>query len=89
MFDLAHGQHLAQHFGDFYRSSTYQYRASGVHQLFDFFDYGFIFFTFRLVDAVVHIFTGNRAVGRDHYHIQFVDVPEFAGFRFGCTGHTG
>ena len=41
------------------------------------------------LDEMVKLYEEGRAVGRDHYHIQFVDVPEFAGFRFGCTGHTG
>ena len=88
VLNLAHSQHLAQHFGDFYRCSTHQDRASGLYQLFDFFDDCFIFLAFRLVNAVVHIFTGNGAVGRNHHYIQFVDVPKFACFRFGSTGHT-
>ena len=88
VLDLAHGQHLAQHFGDFYGCGTHQDRASGLYQLFDFFDDCFIFLAFRLVNAVVHVFTGDGAVGGDHHYIQFVDVPEFACFRFGSTGHT-
>ena len=59
-----------------------------MNQLFNLFDYGFIFFTFRLVNAVIHILTGYRAVGRNHYYIQFVDVPQLTGFCFGRTGHT-
>ena len=31
VFDLTHGKHFAQHFGDFYRSRTYQYRTSCLH----------------------------------------------------------
>ena len=89
VFDLAHGKHLAQHFRNFYGSGTYQYRASGLNQLLDLFDNGFVFFAFGFVNAVIHIFTGDRTVGGDYHHIQFVDVPKFACFRFGSTGHTG
>ncbi|CCX77477.1 uncharacterized protein BN560_01858 [Parabacteroides johnsonii CAG:246] len=88
MFDLTHGKHTTQQFGDFDGCRTYQYRASCFGQLDDLFDYGVVFFTLRLVDAVVHIVTGDRAVGRDYDNIQFIDVPEFAGFRFSRTGHT-
>ena len=88
VFDLAHGQHLAQHLGDFYRSSTHQYRASCLYQLFYFFDYGFILFAFCFVNAVIHVFAGNRSIGRNHDYIQFVNVPQLTGFCFGRTGHT-
>jgi len=89
VLDMAHSQHLAQHFGDFNRSSTHQDRTSGCHHFLNLFDNGFIFFAFGLVNAVVHIVAGNGAVGRDNDYIQFVDVPKFACFRFGSTGHTG
>ena len=89
VLDLTHGKHFAQHFGDFYRSRTHQYRTSCLYQFFDFFDNGFILFAFGLVHAVIHIFTCDRAVSRDNDYIQLVDVPEFACFRFGSTGHTG
>ena len=89
VLDFAHGQHLAQHFGDFNGSGTYQDRTSGFYHLLDFFDNGFVFFAFGFVNAVVHVVTGNGAVGRDNDYIQFVDVPKLACFRFGSTGHTG
>ena len=89
MLNLAHGQHLAQHFGDFNGSSTHQDGASGFYHLLNLFDDGFIFFAFGFVNAVVHVITGNGAVGRDNDYIQFVDVPKLARFRFGGTGHTG
>ena len=85
---MAHGKHLAQHLGDFYRGSTHQYRTSCLNQFFDFLDNSFILFAFRLVNAVVHILSCNRTVGRDHDYVQFVDIPKFACFRFSSTGHT-
>ena len=88
MLNLAHRQHFAQHFRDFYRSSTHQHRASGLYQLLNLFDNSFIFLAFRLINAVVHIFTGNGTVGRDYHYIQFVDIPELSCFRFRSTGHT-
>jgi len=86
--NLTKGKHLAQHFRDFDRSSTYQYRTACLHHLLDFFDNSLILFTLGLIHPVIHINTGNRTVGRDYYHIQFVDVPEFTRFGFCCTGHT-
>ena len=88
MFDITHSKHTAQQFGDFDGCRTDQYRTSCFGQPDDLFDYGVIFFAFRLVDAVVHVVTGDRAVCRDYDNIQFVDVPEFTGFRFCRTGHT-
>jgi len=89
MFDLTHGKHTTQQFGDFDGCRTDQYRASGFGQSDDLFDYGVIFFALCLVDTVVHVVTCDRAVCRDYDNIQFVDIPEFAGFRFSRTGHTG
>ena len=88
VLNLTHWKHLAQHFRDFYRSSTYQNRTSCLYHFFNLFDHSFIFFTLSLVNAVVHIFTCYRTIGRDDNNIQFIDIPKFASFRFGCTGHT-
>ena len=89
MFNLTHGKHFAQHFRDFNRSGTHQYGASCCHHFFYLFDDCFIFFTFCLVNAVIHVITGNGAVSRNNHYIQFVDVPQLAGFCFCRTGHTG
>jgi len=88
VFNLTQRKHLAQHFRDFDRSGTHQDRTSGFYHLFDFFDDCFILFAFSLVNAVIHILTGNRTVGRDNHYIQLIDVPKFACFGFGSTGHT-
>ena len=88
MLNLTHAQHLAQHFGDFDRSGTDQNGSTCIDQALDLFDDCFVLFAFCFVNTVVHVFTGNRTVGRDYHNIQFVDVPEFACFCFGCTGHT-
>ena len=88
MGNLAHGQHLAQHFGDFDRSGTHQYRAASLDHLHDFLNNSLVFLTLGLVDTVVHVDTGNGTVGRNHHDIELVDVPEFAGFGFCRTSHT-
>ena len=88
MFNLTQCKHLAQHFRDFYRCGTNQYRTTGIYHLFDFFDNRFILFTLCLVYTVVHIDTGNRTVSRNNHYIQFIDIPEFTCFCFGSTCHT-
>ena len=88
MFDFALGEHTTQQLRDFHRSGTHQYRTADFHQTLDFVNDGFVFFAFGLVQTVVHVDTGDGTVGRNHHHIQFVDVPKFAGFGFCCTGHT-
>ncbi|CCY91854.1 uncharacterized protein BN461_02208 [Bacteroides sp. CAG:1076] len=88
MLNLTQGKHLTQHFRDFDRSSTNQYRTSGFYHLFNFFDYRFILFTFCFVYTIVHIDAGNRTVCRNNYYIQLINIPEFSGFCFCCTGHT-
>ena len=89
VLDLAHGKHLAQHLRDFDRGGTHQYGASCRHHFLYLFDDGFIFFAFCFVNAVVHVDTGNGAVGWNNHYVQFVDVPQFAGFSLCRTGHTG
>ncbi|MNX92700.1 hypothetical protein D3C86_1248520 [compost metagenome] len=85
-FTLLH--HTAQQLRNFYRSSTYQYRTADSTQCFYFVDYGFILFTLGFINQILLIFTLNRTVGRNIYHIQFVDFPELTCFCFGSTGHT-
>ena len=89
MLNLTQGKHLAQHFRNFYWSSTYQHRTTSLYHLLNFFDYGFIFLTFRFINAVVHINTSNRTVCRYHHYIQLIDIPELSCFCFCSTGHTG
>ena len=86
--NVAHGQHSAEQFGNVDRCCTDKYRTACLHHLFHFFDNGVVFFLLCLVDAVVHVDTLYLTVGRDVYNVEFIDVPEFACFRFCRTGHT-
>ena len=88
MLNLAHCKHFAQHFRDFHRSGTYQNRTSFFYHFFNLFDDSFILLTFCLINAIIHIFTGNRTIRRNNNDIQFINIPKFSRFRFRCTGHT-
>ena len=88
MLYLAHVKHTAQSLGDFNGSSTHQYRATSIAQFLYLSNNGFIFLAFRFVNAVVHIVTGNRTVGRNYHHIQLIDVPELTCFCLCRTCHT-
>ena len=85
---LAHVEHTAQGLRDFHRGSTHQAGASAVAHLLYLGYHGLVFLTLRLIDAVVHIVTDDRAVGRNHHYIQLVDVPELTSLCFCCTRHT-
>ena len=89
MLDFPHGEHFAQQFRNFDRCGTYQYGAAGFYHFYDFVDDGCIFFAFGFIYAVVEVLTNNRFVGGDRYDVEFIDVPELAGFGLGCTRHTG
>ena len=88
MLNLAHSKHFAQHFRDFHRSGTYQNRTSFFYHFFNLFDDSFIFLTFCLINAIIHIFTGNRTIRWNNNDIQFINIPKFSRFRFRRTGHT-
>ena len=86
---VAHGEHAAEQFGDFHRGGTHEHRASFRHEVLNLLDNGGILFFLGLVYAVVEVESGNRLIGRDGHHIEFIDVPELACFGLCCTGHTG
>ena len=89
MLDLTQGQHTAQELGYLDTGRTDQYRTTLVHHLHDLVNDRVVFLTLGAVDAVVHVDTGNRLVGRDHNDIQFVDIPELTCLGLCRTGHTG
>ncbi len=86
---LTHLEHLAQHFRNLYRCRTDQHRTAHLHQFFYFRNDSLVFLTLRLVNAVVHILSGYRTIGRDLHHIKFIDIPELPGLGDCRTGHTG
>ena len=89
VWDMAHVEHLAQHFGYFNRCGTHEHRTACVAHLYDFFDDGLVFLARSLVDAVVEVLAGDGLVGGNLHHVELVDVPEFACLGAGRTGHTG
>ena len=89
VFDFAQGEHTAQQLRYFDRGGTHEHGTSGLDHLHNLFDNGVVLGPLGLVDAVLHIDTGYRLVGRDSHHIEFIDVPELTGFGLGGTGHTG
>ena len=89
VLDLAHVEHAAQKLGDFDRGGADKHGTAYCVETLDFGDDGGVFFLLCLIHAVVHVDTGDGAVCRDGHNLKLVDVPEFTGLRFGCTGHAG
>ncbi len=89
VFDLAQGKHTAQQFRNFHRSGTYQDGTAFIGEAYHLFDHRGVFFPFGLVDTVILVVANNGFIGRDHHHVEFIDIPEFARFGFCRTGHTG
>ena len=87
--NLAHLQHLAQHFGNFHRSRTDQYRTPSLDEFLNLFNNRFVFFTLRLIYTVVHVDTSHRTIGRNLHHIKLVNVPKLARLSHSRTCHTG
>ena len=54
----------------------------------DFLDHRVVFFAPRFVDAIVVIRASHRPIGRDHVHVEFINVVKLCRFRFGCAGHS-
>ena len=89
VWNLAHGEHLRQHFGDFHGGGTHEGGSSVGAHLDNLFDDGAVFLACGLVDAVVHIVAHDGAVGGYLDDVELVDVPELACLGDGGTGHTG
>ena len=89
VFDVFTRQHAAQQLRHLDGGSTDEDRTSGIHQLLNLVDDSVIFLTFCLVNQVFVVDTGYRLVGRNHHHVEFVDIPELARLRLGGTCHTG
>ena len=85
---LAYCKHTTEELGNLYRCGTYKYRSAFGYQFYNLFYYCVVFFTFRFIDTVFHIYTCYRFVGWDYHNIEFVDIPKFARFGLGSTRHT-
>ena len=55
---------------------------------FNLFQDGIVFLPSGLENDVVLIQADIRLVGRDDHHVQIVDVLEFVGLGFSCSGHS-
>ena len=82
-------QHTRKQFTHFHGSGTHQGRTAHASQFFHFLDHGLVFLPLGFVYKILLVFSDHFYVGRNGYHIQFIDAPELGGFRFGGTGHTG
>ena len=88
MLYLPHGEHLGEHLGDLDGSGTDENRPSLIDHILYFLNDRLVLLTVSAVNAVVHVDTCNRLVCWDFHHIEFIDIPELASLRDGCTGHT-
>ena len=86
--NLAHGEHLREHFGNLHGCRTHEARTSLVAHLLDFFNHSLIFLACSLVHAVIHIVTYHWLVGRNLHNVEFVDVPELTSLGRCRTRHT-
>ena len=89
MLDMSAGQDVRQQLRDFDRGGTHQNGTTLFVQPQNLIDHSSIFLTFCLVNQVISINTDDRLIGRDHHHIQLVNIPKLARFRLSGTGHTG
>ena len=85
--DLAHFQQSAEEFADVHAGGTYKTWTSARTHQFDFINDGVVLFALCAVYAVIHVVTGDGLVRRNLHHVEFIDVPEFAGFGDGGTRH--
>ncbi len=54
----------------------------------DLFNDRVVFFPTRLVNAIVVIRAPHRLIGRNHVHVELVNIVKLCGFRFGRAGHS-
>ena len=47
-----------------------------------------VFFASRLVNPIVGIRAPHRPIGRNHVHVEFVDIVKLCGLRLGRAGHS-
>ena len=87
--DPAAGEHTAEQFGDLDGDRADQHGQIEFVQAVNLLDDGVVFLAFGAVDLVLLVETPDGAVGRYDAHIEFVDLPELSGLRFGGAGHTG
>ena len=81
-------EHVAENLGLFDGDGTNQHRLSFFVVLLHILDHSVKFGLLRLIDDIGQIFTRQRTVGGDFYHVQLVDLAEFLLFGHGRTGHT-
>ena len=82
-------EHPAEFFRNIHRGGTDQHGSPGLAQIHDLVDHGIELLPGGLEHEIVAVVADYGTVRRDDHHVEFVDLPELAGFRFGRTGHTG
>ena len=88
MLNLANIEHFAQQLTYLHTRRTNQYWASLTnHQLYLLY-HRIVFLALGAIDAVVHIITSDRSIGRNNHHIELVYIPKLTCFSLCRTGHT-
>src|SRR5690606_24241231 len=85
--DAAELQHAAQFLGDVDGGRAHEDGTTGLGQLDDVVDHRIEFLPSGLVHQVLPVIAGDGAIRRNDDHVEFVDLPQFAGFRLGGTRH--
>ena len=80
-------QHSAQQLGRFDAYGADQDGLTLYMSFSDLLDDGVVLFPTRLVDSIVVVCAPHRPVGRNHVHVEFVNIVKLGGFRLGRACH--
>ena len=89
MLDTFLIQQLADVFGGLDGGGTYQDRPALGLAVLDVGDDRLVLLFLGQVDQVVEVLARDRLVGRDHHHVQTIDLAELESLGIGGTGHAG
>ena len=84
---------LLQHRGELLRvldrGRTHQHRLPALVAALDVGEHRLVLLELGLVDLVEPVLADHRHVGRDHHHLEVVDLLELVGLGVGGAGHAG
>ena len=87
--DLFLLQEPRQRLGGFDRGRADQHRLAALVTVPDVGEDRHMFFGAAAIHLIAHVLADHRLVGRDHHHLEIIDVLELVGLGVGGTGHAG
>ena len=82
-------EHARQRLRNVHAHRSHEHRVAELVQALRLLEHRVVFLATRLVDEILPVVADHRPVGRNHGHVEAVDLVELRLLRLGGSGHAG